>query len=138
MLSKYDIMGISGSGTNYDVLEEAGVADSDVFISVTESDETNIISCIFAKNMGAKYTGVYSGGGASGYPDDETGVYASGADSYADGYMGGGPAAARVGRRTRAMPPSVPLSHGPTGSGKHDDDDRTHQFNCPRLITQAI
>lgn len=56
MLSKYDIMGISGSGTNYDVLEEAGVADSDVFISVTESDETNIISCIFAKNMGAKYT----------------------------------------------------------------------------------
>ena len=51
MLSKYDIMGISGSGTNYDVLEEAGVADSDVFISVTESDETNIISCIFAKNM---------------------------------------------------------------------------------------
>ncbi|WP_281703455.1 Trk system potassium transporter TrkA [Parvimonas micra] len=56
MLSKYDIMGISGSGTNYDVLEEAGVVDSDVFISVTESDETNIISCIFAKNMGAKYT----------------------------------------------------------------------------------
>ena len=63
------------------------------------------------------YPGAYPGGGASGYPDDETGVYASGADSYADGYMGGGPAAARVGRRTRAMPPSVPLSHGPTGSG---------------------
>lgn len=61
--------------------------------------------------------GAYPGGGASGYPDDETGVYASGADSYADGYMGGGPAAARVGRRTRAMPPSVPLSYGPTGSG---------------------
>ena len=63
------------------------------------------------------YPGASPGGGASGYPDDETGVYASGADSYADGYMGGGPAAARVGRRTRAMPPSVPLSHGPTGSG---------------------
>ena len=59
----------------------------------------------------------YPGGGTGDYPDDETGVYASGADSYADGYMGGGPAAARVGRRTRAMPPSVPLSYGPTGSG---------------------
>ncbi|WP_455058705.1 Trk system potassium transporter TrkA [Parvimonas micra] len=56
MLSKYDIMGISGSGTNYDVLEEAGVNECEVFISVTESDEVNIISCIFAKNMGAKYT----------------------------------------------------------------------------------
>ena len=54
MLSKYDIMGISGSGTNYDVLEEAGVNECEVFISVTESDEVNIISCIFAKNMGAK------------------------------------------------------------------------------------
>ena len=56
MLSKYDIMGISGSGTNYDVLEEAGVNECEVFISVTESDEVNIISCIFAKKMGAKYT----------------------------------------------------------------------------------
>ena len=56
MLSKYDIMGISGNGTNHDILEEAGVSDCDVFISVTESDEINIISCIFAKKMGAKYT----------------------------------------------------------------------------------
>ncbi|BFT65777.1 Trk system potassium transporter TrkA [uncultured Parvimonas sp.] len=56
MLSKYDIMGIFGSGTNYEVLDEAGVEDSDIFISVTDSDEVNIISCIFAKNLGAKYT----------------------------------------------------------------------------------
>ena len=34
MLSKYDIMGIFGSGTNYEVLDEAGVEDSDIFISV--------------------------------------------------------------------------------------------------------
>lgn len=56
MLSKYDIMGILGSGTNFKLLDEAGVKDSDVFIAVTDSDEINIISCIFAKNMGAKYT----------------------------------------------------------------------------------
>ena len=56
MLSKYDIMGILGSGTNFELLDEAGVKDSDVFIAVTDSDEINIISCIFAKNMGAKYT----------------------------------------------------------------------------------
>ena len=42
-------MGISGSGTNYDVLEEAGVNECEVFISVTESDEVNIISCILQK-----------------------------------------------------------------------------------------
>ncbi|MCI5996749.1 MAG: Trk system potassium transporter TrkA [Peptoniphilaceae bacterium] len=56
MLSKYDIMGVSGNATSYDVLDEASVSDSDVFIAVTESDEINIISCIFAKKMGAKYT----------------------------------------------------------------------------------
>lgn len=56
MLSKYDIIGVNGNGASYDTLEQAEVSDSDVFISVTESDEINIISCIFAKKMGAKYT----------------------------------------------------------------------------------
>lgn len=56
MLSKYDIMGICGSATNYDVLMEANVKDADVFISVTTTDEINVLSCLFAKKIGAKYT----------------------------------------------------------------------------------
>lgn len=56
MLSKYDIMGICGNAASYDTLEKAGVSNADVFISVTESDEINIISCMFAKKMKAKYT----------------------------------------------------------------------------------
>lgn len=56
MLSRYDIMGIVGNGTSYEVLEEAGVKDADVFISVTTSDEINVLACLFAKKIGAKYT----------------------------------------------------------------------------------
>ena len=34
-----DCMGIIGNGASHGVLEEAGVASADLFISVTESDE---------------------------------------------------------------------------------------------------
>lgn len=56
MLSKYDIMGICGSATNVDVLLEANADSADVFISVTTTDEINVLSCLFAKKLGAKYT----------------------------------------------------------------------------------
>ena len=35
---------------------EAGVPKADVFISVTEKDEINIIASVIAKKLGAKYT----------------------------------------------------------------------------------
>lgn len=56
MLSKYDIIAVNGNGASYNTLQKAQVNSADVFISVTQSDEINIISCIFAKKMGAKYT----------------------------------------------------------------------------------
>lgn len=56
MLSRYDIMGLCGNATSCDVLEEADVKNADVFISVTTTDEINVLSCLFAKQMGAKYT----------------------------------------------------------------------------------
>lgn len=56
MLSKYDIIAVNGNGASYNTLQKAEAYDADVFISVTQSDEINIISCIFAKKMGAKYT----------------------------------------------------------------------------------
>ena len=53
LLNKFDIMGICGNGASYDILVEAGVENCDIFISVTEMDEINIIASILAKKIGA-------------------------------------------------------------------------------------
>lgn len=52
----YDIQVIVGNGSDVDILREAGVDDCDMFISVSNSDEINIISCIIARKLGARYT----------------------------------------------------------------------------------
>lgn len=52
----YDCMGICGSGTDYDVLAEAGAGECDLFIAVTGFDEFNMLSCFLAKRMGAGHT----------------------------------------------------------------------------------
>lgn len=52
---QYDVLGVCGNGANYDVLVEAGVAKADVVISVTASDELNILAGLMAKTMGAKH-----------------------------------------------------------------------------------
>lgn len=52
----YDVFCICGSGTDCDVLEEAGVAKAELFVAVTGSDELNMLSCLLAKKMGAKNT----------------------------------------------------------------------------------
>lgn len=44
-----DVQTILGSGTNIQVLEEAGVSNSDLLIAVTEIDEVNMVSCFIAK-----------------------------------------------------------------------------------------
>ena len=46
-----DCMGIIGNGASHGVLEEAGVASADLFISVTESDELNLLCCTIAKQF---------------------------------------------------------------------------------------
>lgn len=46
-----DIMGIMGNGMNYSSLTEAGLADADVLISVTGSDEQNLLCSLFAKKQ---------------------------------------------------------------------------------------
>ena len=56
LVGTYDINGILGNGANYEVLTRADSAEADMFISVTASDEINMICCIAAKQMGAKYT----------------------------------------------------------------------------------
>lgn len=56
IINKTDITGLVGDGADYDNLVEAGVEQCDMFIAVTPEDETNIISSIIAKQLGAKYT----------------------------------------------------------------------------------
>lgn len=49
-LSKLDCLGITGNATDITVLRNAGCADSDVVIAVTESDEINLIACGMVKS----------------------------------------------------------------------------------------
>lgn len=56
LVDKNDITGIVGSGASYPILMEADVANSDVFIAVTELDEINMIAAIMANKLGANYT----------------------------------------------------------------------------------
>ncbi len=52
----YDVMGVSGNGADSDTLAEAEVGKSELFVSVTGSDEFNMLSCFLAKRMGAGHT----------------------------------------------------------------------------------
>ncbi|MBN2090858.1 NAD-binding protein, partial [candidate division KSB1 bacterium] len=51
-----DVQVIKGSGTSYKVLEKAGIKDTDLLISVTNSDEINLLSALIAKHYGVKRT----------------------------------------------------------------------------------
>ncbi len=52
----YDVMALCGSATSRELLLEAGVAHADLFVSITASDEVNMLACFLAKRLGAKYT----------------------------------------------------------------------------------
>ena len=51
-----DVYCYRGNGASYAALEEVQAGDSDIFISVTDSDELNILACLTAHMMGAKHT----------------------------------------------------------------------------------
>ncbi len=51
-----DILCVKGSGSNVRSLIEAGTSEADILISVTANDETNMLCCLMAKQLGAKYT----------------------------------------------------------------------------------
>ena len=48
----YDVMGIIGNGASHSVQVEAGIENTDLIISVTDSDELNILCCTIAKQVG--------------------------------------------------------------------------------------
>lgn len=47
----YDILGITGNGSSYSTLIEAGVETADLVIAVTNSDELNLLCCTLAKKV---------------------------------------------------------------------------------------
>ena len=52
----YDVMGVCGNGADSDVLLQAGVQTAQLLVSVTGSDELNMLSCFLAKRMGTAHT----------------------------------------------------------------------------------
>lgn len=51
-----DVMCVRGNGANAKTLIEADVSAADIVIAATTSDETNMLCCLVAKRLGAKYT----------------------------------------------------------------------------------
>lgn len=51
-----DVMCIKGSCTSLKVLNESGIKDADLLISVTNSDELNMLTSLAAKKLGTKNT----------------------------------------------------------------------------------
>lgn len=51
-----NVLVINGDGSNSDFLYEEGIRDYDAFIALTESDESNVLSCVVAKKFGVSRT----------------------------------------------------------------------------------
>ncbi len=51
-LAPLDVQGVVGNGTSYRAQMEAGVLDADLLISVTDTDETSLLSCLIARKAG--------------------------------------------------------------------------------------
>ncbi|MCH5212955.1 MAG: Trk system potassium transporter TrkA [Oscillospiraceae bacterium] len=52
LATTYDIMGITGNGSSYGTLMDAGIENADLIIAVTDSDELNLLCCTLAKKVG--------------------------------------------------------------------------------------
>ena len=50
--SRYDLMGMSGNIIDPQVISHTGLEEADLFIAVTASDETNLLSCLLARKAG--------------------------------------------------------------------------------------
>lgn len=51
-----DVLTMNGDATSLDTLEKAGVPNCDIYLAVTTSESSNLISAIMAKKMGATRT----------------------------------------------------------------------------------
>ena len=51
-----DIMTVRGNGVSAAALREAGVDRADLLVAATNADEVNMVCCLTAKDLGARYT----------------------------------------------------------------------------------
>ncbi len=51
-----NITTVCGNGTDHELLEHIGMKDTELLIASSNSDDVNILSCYFAKLLGAKHT----------------------------------------------------------------------------------
>jgi trk system potassium uptake protein TrkA len=51
-----DVQTVQGSGSSPEVLEDAGIAQADILLAVTDSDEINLIACFFANMLSPNVT----------------------------------------------------------------------------------
>lgn len=56
LIERYDVQGVVGNGACLDIQKEAGMADADMTIVLTKSDELNVFACLVAKKLGVKNT----------------------------------------------------------------------------------
>lgn len=56
IVKRLDIIGIVGNGANFKILEQADIKHCDIFVSLTDKDEVNMIAAVLAKKMGARET----------------------------------------------------------------------------------
>lgn len=56
IVNHYDVNGVVGGGLERSVLLDAGVEKADFVIASTNRDEMNILCCVLARKLGAKYT----------------------------------------------------------------------------------
>mgnify|MGYP002593760260 CR=1 FL=1 len=50
--NQFDALGIVGNGASFNIQQEAGVENADLFIAVTGEDELNLLCCLMAKKTG--------------------------------------------------------------------------------------
>lgn len=51
VIGRFDVMGVCGNCASLETLEDAGVADTDILITVTGSDELNLLTCLIANKL---------------------------------------------------------------------------------------
>ncbi len=54
IMGQYDVMAVQGNAAVLDILEQAGVKDSDLLIAATDRDEVNLLACMTAHGLNPK------------------------------------------------------------------------------------
>jgi len=49
---RLNVLGIEGNGASAEILEQADIKNTDIFIAVTDLDEVNILACLLAREYG--------------------------------------------------------------------------------------